>query len=78
MFPGHKCGSLQLVVSHPVGKGGEVGGLPVSVNLGSLSSILPQAQTLPSCSRIWQAQSLALHQLHSLLMHIRVMWPVCP
>lgn len=78
VFPGHKCGSLQLVVSHPVGKSGELGDVPFFVNMWSLLRYHSQAQTAPSYSRIWQAQSLALHQLHSLSMHIRVMWPVCP
>uniref|UniRef100_A0A8I6AA46 WD repeat domain 45 n=1 Tax=Rattus norvegicus TaxID=10116 RepID=A0A8I6AA46_RAT len=30
VFPGHKCGSLQLVVSHPVSKGGELGDINFS------------------------------------------------
>lgn len=78
VFPGHKCGSLQLVVSQPAGKGGELGELLLFGNIGPSFITTPQAQSAPSYSRISQAQSLVLHQRHSLSMHIRVMWPVCP
>lgn len=79
VFPGHKCGSLQLVVSHPVGKGRWVGGWPLS----PCGCLAPASHSTPSSNgsfhcRIWQAQNLALHLLRLRSMHIRAMWPVCP
>lgn len=73
VFPGHKCGSLQLVVSCSMGRDGQVGGLALPVDSGTLSSILPRAPTAPSHCRTWRAQSLALRLLHLPSTHIRAM-----
>jgi hypothetical protein len=47
VFPGHKCGSLQLVVSQLAGKGGELGEVPVFGNVGPSSVNTPKPNLLP-------------------------------
>lgn len=79
VFPGHKCGSLQLVVSHPGGKCRCVGGWagPFCGRLASAFHTTPS----PDCSsshRTWRARSLALPLLPSPSTPIRAMWPACP
>lgn len=54
VFPGHKCGSLQLVVSHPVGKGRWVG-----VWAGSPCGCLAPASHTPKPKLLLPPQDLA-------------------
>lgn len=51
VFPGHKCGSLQLVVSQPAGKGGELGELLLFGNIGPSFITTPPS---PICSLLLQ------------------------
>lgn len=70
VFPGHKCGSLQLVVSSPVVRGGWVGGLVLPVDSETLPSLLPKPRLFlptigPGKHKAWHFICSVYHQCTS-------------